>query len=508
LGILWFLLGLGTVVAVVAAAWLFDLIQIGRERQPAEVTRLIDVTKLVEVTRQVEATRIVEVTSEQTSIVTVVLTVEVPAELGPTPTPEPPEPSTPVPTPSYLDRAYAGEFSGTKVRVVGDCKEDKLAKLEGGLAGFAEQTGIDFQYDSDEDYERSIEVQVLTGHPPDVGHFREPSQLLPYAEAGHLVDIGSRLDWGDLAERYAFTWLDMATMEGPSGPMLAAIWGRVGVRSLVWYPRSAFEAAGYTVPLTWQDLLDLSDRMVADGRTPWCLGNRYYGLDGLPAADFVDQLLLRTASPLDYDRWFSGELSFTSAEVRRAGELAGQIWLEDAYIYGGRQVMRATNWVDAYEPMVRSSPECWLYLAGDWITERLAEDGHPGIVYDFFPMPPVDAAWGQPLVVNGDLWAVFNDRPEVWAVVEFLSRGESLRGTIEAGYGYSPHLDSDPAWQTNELRRKIASTLLTVETARPRAAFQMPEEVGKDAWYRGLTQWLGGELELETVLVVTDASWP
>ena len=48
----------------------------------------------------------------------------------------------------------------------------------------------------------------------------------------------------------------------------------INLKSMVWYPKDDFDAAGYAVPETWDDLIALSDQIVADGGTPWCVGLR------------------------------------------------------------------------------------------------------------------------------------------------------------------------------------------------------------------------------------------
>ena len=60
----------------------------------------------------------------------------------------------------------------------------------------------------------------------------------------------------------------MAEMEGQS----AGVWHRYNAKSLVWYPKDDFEAAGYQIPETWDELIALMDMIVADGDTPWCVG--------------------------------------------------------------------------------------------------------------------------------------------------------------------------------------------------------------------------------------------
>ena len=49
---------------------------------------------------------------------------------------------------------------------------------------------------------------------------------------------------------------------------LAGIWGRVNGKSLVWYPKAEFDAAGYKVPTTWDELMALTDQIVSRWRHP------------------------------------------------------------------------------------------------------------------------------------------------------------------------------------------------------------------------------------------------
>ncbi len=43
------------------------------------------------------------------------------------------------------------------------------------------------------------------------------------------------------------------------------------MKSTIWYPIKAFEAKGYKVPTTWDELIALSDQIVKDGSNPWCV---------------------------------------------------------------------------------------------------------------------------------------------------------------------------------------------------------------------------------------------
>ncbi len=75
------------------------------------------------------------------------------------------------------------------------------------------------------------------------------------------------------------------------------VWHGADVKSLVWYAKPAFDAAGYAIPETWDELMALSDQIVADGGVPWCIGIESGGASGWPATDWVEDIMLRTQPP-------------------------------------------------------------------------------------------------------------------------------------------------------------------------------------------------------------------
>ena len=70
----------------------------------------------------------------------------------------------------------------------------------------------------------------------------------------------------------------------------------INLKSMVWYPKEG-STKGYTVPKTWDELIALSDKIKADGSTPWCIGFGSEGATGWPATDWMEDIMLRTAGP-------------------------------------------------------------------------------------------------------------------------------------------------------------------------------------------------------------------
>ncbi len=409
---------------------------------------------------------------------------------------------------SYVDRALAGEFSGTVVTAAGPFTEEDVVKFENSIKEFEEKTGIDIQYEGSKEFEASISIRVDAGDPPDIADFPQPGLLANFVRDGKVIDVSTFLDMDKLQTNYNQGWLDMATMEGPDGPIMAGVWERVNGKSLVWYPKDDFEAAGYEIPETWDELLALTEQIAADGDTPWCVGIESGAATGWPATDWMEEVMLRTTTPENYDKWVKGELGFASPEVKNAAEVMSEIWFKDEYVYGGRKAIVSTFFGDAPNPMFDNPPKCWLHKQGNFITAFFPADAKSGVDYDFFYLPPIGDDYGKPVLVAGDIWAMFDDRPEVRAVMEWFTMGEHLKGWMESGGAISPHNDSNLDWYGNDIERKIAEIILNASTVRFDGSDLMPGEVGSGSFWKGMTDWVSGTVDLDTALQEIDAAWP
>ena len=78
------------------------------------------------------------------------------------------------PAGGYLERAYAGEFSGTAVTMMGPFVDEDAVKFNDAVADFEEKTGIDIQYEGTKEFEATISVRVDAGDAPDVVDFPQP----------------------------------------------------------------------------------------------------------------------------------------------------------------------------------------------------------------------------------------------------------------------------------------------------------------------------------------------
>jgi alpha-glucoside transport system substrate-binding protein len=216
--------------------------------------------------------------------------------------------------------------------------------------------------------------------------------------------------------------------------------------------------------------------------------------------------MLRTASPADYDAWVAGDLDFSSPQVQAAFEKAGEIWFNPDYVLGGTTGILTTNFGDAPLNLLGDAPACYMMRQASFIAGFFG-DAEVGVDVDYFYLPPIDPAFGSPVLGSGSLLAMGNDTPAVRRVMEFLTTGESARAEVEAGILISPHLDSSLDWYPNDLTRGFAEILLNADTFRFDGSDLMPGAVGAGSFWTGIVDYVGGA-DLATVLAGIDASWP
>jgi alpha-glucoside transport system substrate-binding protein len=306
-----------------------------------------------------------------------------------------------------------------------------------------------------------------------------------------------------LQGQYPQAYLDSGVVDGT----LVGIWHNADVKSLVWYPKAAFEAAGYTAPETWDELVALSDKMVADGNIPWCIGIESASATGWPATDWIEDIMLRTTAVENYDAWTTGELKFDSPEVRNAFETMGEIFFNEDYVLGGTTAILTTNFGDAPLPLVDDPPSCFLHRQASFIVNFFPEGTEFGTDVDYFYLPPIDPAYGKPVLGSGSLLSMGVDNGAVREVMKFLATPASVENEVKEGLFVAPHNGIPMDWYPTAAQAGFAEILANAETFRFDGSDLMPGAVGTGSFWVGVTDFVSGE-DLTAVLQAIDASWP
>jgi alpha-glucoside transport system substrate-binding protein len=415
-----------------------------------------------------------------------------------------------------LVSAFQGKYKGTVVDMAGPFTDQDAVKFNQSVKDFEDKTGISILYSGSKEFEASIGIAIDGGTPPDIADFPQPGLLAKYASEGKVLDAGKIVNADWLKQNYSQAWLDLSQVKNKDGSTFTGgIWARANVKGIVFYPKAAFDKAGYKVPTTWDELTALSNQIVSDGDTPWCLGIESGAATGWPATDWIENLMLRTTTPQNYDAWVAGKLKFDSPEVKKAISYMIPFWFNDKMVYGGIKSISTTNFGDAPKPMFDNPPKCWLTMQGNFITSFFPTNMVSGKDYDVFYLPPIDPAEGKPLEVAGDIYAAFNDRPEVRAVLEYFTMGQSLKTWMEANGAIGPMNDADVAWYTDPVLAKVAGLVKTATAVRFDGSDAMPGAVGAGSFWKEMTSWVSSSPDVATaqkneegVLQAIDASWP
>ncbi|WP_339321614.1 ABC transporter substrate-binding protein [Paenibacillus sp. FSL W8-0194] len=408
---------------------------------------------------------------------------------------------------SPLELALQGKYKGTKVTMFGPFVDVDQKKFEESIKDFEDKTGIDIQYEGSKEFEATINVRVDGGNAPDIADFPQPGLLASIAKTGKVVDLTNILDQEKLKKNYNQSWLDMATMDGKDGKIMAGIWNRSNVKSLVWYPKKQFDEAGYKVPETWDEMMALTEQIAKDGDPAWAIGIESGAATGWPGTDWIENIMLRTTTPENYDKWVKGELPFTSPEVKNAFEIMSKIWLNKDYVYGGTKSIVTTAFGDAPKPMFENPPKAWFNLTGNFITSFFPETAKVDQDYDWFYLPPIDEKYGKPVLVAGDIYAMFNDRPEVRAVMEFFTTGESIKSWVQSGGVIAPMNDAPLEWYNSESDRRMAKLVQDATTLRFDGSDLMPGKVGAGSFWKGMTDYVSGTASLDEALQQIQKGW-
>jgi alpha-glucoside transport system substrate-binding protein len=360
------------------------------------------------------------------------------------------------------------------------------------------------------DLEQQLQIRA-EGGTLDVAAVPQPGAIPALADAGHIVsleDLGMDID--EINNLLGESFVALGEHDGEH----YGIPTNINLKSMIWYPVDDFEEAGYEVPETWDDLIALSDQIVADGGTPWCVGFGSEGSTGWPSTDWMEDIMLRTAGPEVYDQWVNHEIPFTDEAVVNAAELFGEVMFTEGYVLGGAEATPDIAFGDSVAPMFEEpQPGCWLHRQASFINANLAELGEVGTDYDWFPFPPIDQ---EGTLFAGELTVVGSNaaRPEV---VDFLERFiaqdvQCEMGSVAASSRISPNVEVGPDCYSNDILSD-ASVILTDSlesgTGRFDASDLMPAEVGSGSFWSGMMDYVSnGPDSLEGVLEDIDSSWP
>ncbi|WP_298905930.1 ABC transporter substrate-binding protein [uncultured Aliiroseovarius sp.] len=393
--------------------------------------------------------------------------------------------------------ASGGEdLSHETITVLGPWLGPDKAQFEAVIHHFEAATGADVQYSGSDSFEQQIVIDTEAGSAPNIAAFPQPGLAADLAAKGYLSALpDGTADW--VRDNYAAgqSWVDLGTYAGKDGnPAHYGFFYKIDLKSLVWYVPENFEDAGYDVPQSMEELKALTDQIVDDGGVPWCIGLGSGGATGWPATDWVEDMMLRTQTPADYDAWVANDLKFDDPKVVAAIEEFGAFARNDAYVSGGAGAVATTDFRDSPQGMFASPPQCYMHRQASFIPSFFPEGTKIGVDADFFYFPAYEGKdLGKPVLGAGTVWAITADSKGAQAFMEFLKSPIAHEIWMAQTGFLTPHKGVNTDVYKDPTVAKMNDILLNADTFRFDGSDLMPGAVGAGVFWTGMVDYAGGK---------------
>jgi alpha-glucoside transport system substrate-binding protein len=404
-----------------------------------------------------------------------------------------------------------GDLTGKKVHVYTSIVAPEDQSHKDSYKLFTTCTGATVQYEGSKEFEAQLVVRVKSGNAPDIAYVPQPGLLATLVkQTGKVVeapkDVAANVDkW------FGKDWKAYGTVDGK---FYAAPLG-ANVKSFVWYSPKMFAKNGWTVPQTWDEMMQLTDKIAATGIKPWCAGIASGDATGWPLTDWLEDTILRDAGADFYDQWVQHKVPFNDPKVAEALDRDGAILKNPKYVnggYGDVKSIATTTFQDGGLPILKG--QCALhrqasFYAANWPKgTNVSENGD---VFAFY-LPVTNQDNGKPVLGGGEFVTAFNDRPEVQAFQTYLSSdvwaNEKAKATPGGGW-VSANKGLDPNNLVSPIDKLSAETLQDPDAVfRFDGSDQMPGEVGSGSFWKEMTAWIATGESTKDALDKIEASWP
>ena len=391
-------------------------------------------------------------------------------------------------------------LKGKSVTVFTSIRDAEAKKLEDAWIDFETKTGIDIKLEPSGEFEEQLRVRADGGNAPDIAIIPQPGLAADLARKGKMIELPELADY--VKNNHIAGWAELGTVDGKFyAPPLGA-----NVKSMVWYSPAAFAEKGYAVPKTWAELLTLSDKMVTDGITPWCVGAESGGATGWVMTDWMEDIMLRVNGADVYDQWVAHTIPFNDPKVKAVADEAAKVLLNEKYVKGGVKSIATTSFQESGLGILDGS--CMMHRQASFYGNQFPEgttkgpDGQVNIFY----FPGASEA-DRPVLGGGEIMGAFRDAPEVRATIKYLTSAQYANSKAKLGDWLSPNKGLSPDSIANPLEKQFLALLQGATVFRFDASDLMPPGVGAGSFWKEMVEWSNGK-DTQKMLDAIEASWP
>jgi alpha-glucoside transport system substrate-binding protein len=404
--------------------------------------------------------------------------------------------------------AAAHDYSGQEVTIGSPWLGPDAEAAVAVLRYFEAATGATVRVNGSDAFEQQIVIDVEAGSPPTIAVFPQPGLMCDLARRGQLADLGEdTAAWMTRTYAAGSSWTALGSCAGVEG--FFGFSYNVNVKSLVWYSPENFEDLGYDVPSSMEELRGLTEQMVDDGVTPWCIGLGSGAATGWPATDWVEDMLLRMQPPEVYDAWVTNEIPFDDPRIVAAIEEFGWFARNDAFVSGGAGAVASTDFRDSPLGLFAAPPQCMMHRQASFIPAFFPDGSVVGEDVDFFYLPAYAASdLGSPVLGAGTLVSITEDSPAARGLIEFLKTpiAHEFWMAIETQGFLTPHTEVALGAYHNDSLRRQGQILQEATTFRFDGSDLMPGAIGAGSFWTGMVDFSSGA-DAATVAGSIQQSW-
>ncbi len=377
-----------------------------------------------------------------------------------------------------------GANKGDKITMFYQWSGQEEARLNQILKPLVDACGITIQPTATRD-QAVLETNVKSGTPPDVA-FWQISTATQYKTM--LIPLDTL---GGHKENYDQSFINQGSVDGK----WLGLPVKLDIKSIIWYSPAVFQAKGYTVPTTWDQLTALADKMAADGNVPWSMGLESGQATGWTGADWIEEILLVQKGPQYVQDIISGKVPYNDPGVKTAFQTYGKWATDSKYALGGAKGTLSTNFNTAIDDVFSDPPQALMVRQSGFASGEITTK-YPNLKYgtdfDFFGVPGV-----QGLQAGYDWMLAFKNTPAVKALVAYLSSTVGGANWAKASFDLTPNKGGQGQYTDPALKKK-ADYLSKATAVVPSIGDVIPGGMDNAVW-TAVVNYLNGQ-DLDTQL--------
>ena len=406
-------------------------------------------------------------------------------------------------TAAAKDAADGQSLSGSLnvLGVTGGAEGDDLVAA---MKPFEDATGVKIDYTGSQDQASVLAAGVQAGNAPDIVDSQGAGIAMQYAASGQALSLSEVVGDDELQRNYNAGLLNSVSLNGS----VYALWGEADTFQ-VWYDPKTYNGP---TSGTYAELNAWAEQQAAkgDGVAPWCMALEAGAGSGFPGQQWITNMFLKTNGPEKLQQWATGQLPWTSPEVKAAWERFGAVATSDTMVNGGPQAVVSTSIVDYSTGMFSNPQQCRLSMWGNYAA-GLAQGTYPDLKVPedmaFFPVPSDDPAYADTQLTAGHTTFALksNDSPEVRAFLKYWasSAAQSLvaasgRWTVANTRVSMDAYPNAAMKQSAELLQGASTLAVGPETLAPSAV--------ANAYNAGIMAYVQDPTKLDDVLATIQAA--